>query len=826
MLHSNLYADIIIPVPIPQLFTYLINIDMVEKCKIGVRVIVPFGKTKIYTGIVRKIHSTTPVYNTKEIISVLDDEQIISDIQLKFWDWIKDYYMCTLGDVFKAALPAGLKLESETNISLKDDFDFADLTKNELSLAQALKIGKTTRIKDIQTDFDFNLIPYVKKLVDKGVITAQEKVNQKYKPKIDTFLSLSTDLLNETNLVKALASLKKAKKQSELLMNFIYISKYGSELFDGLKPSSEIKKSDFIKHSNGSSAMVKELVTKGFILQEKKEVDRIIIEKKEIIKSRELNKYQVKAINEINEFFQQKDVVLLHGITSSGKTEIYIKLIEEQLKRNKQVLYLLPEIALTAQIINRLRNVFGDKVGIYHSKFNDSERVEIWKKLNENSENSYQIILGVRSSVFLPFKNLGLVIIDEEHENTYKQYDPAPRYNARDASVVLAKFSGAKVLMGTATPAMETFFNAKSEKYAFVELNKRYADIELPEILIADTREARRKKQMKSMFAPLLVKSIENALQNKEQVILFQNRRGFSPFLECDTCGWIPKCEYCDVSLTYHKHNGNLVCHYCGYTDSATRKCKACGDMAMRSKGFGTEKIEDEILELFPQAVVARMDLDTTGSKNAYSRIISDFENHNIDILIGTQMVSKGLDFDNVSVVGIMNADNLLNFPNFRAFERSFQLMAQVSGRAGRKNKRGKVIIQTSDKKHPVIKNVIENDYSSLFFSQLEERRLFKYPPFYKIIVISLRHKDKFITDSASDALAVILKHIFKENVLGPEYPVISRIKNMYFKNIIIKIDKAKSAVKAKLLIHKSVESVKENEKFKYVNFVFDVDPM
>lgn len=821
-----IFADIIVPVPVPRLFTYRVGNNFADICIPGVRVIVPFGKKKFYTGIVRNVHSVEPEYDTKDIVSVLDDNQIISDIHLKFWDWISEYYMCTPGDVFKAALPAGLKLESETNISLRHDFVFNDLSQNELFLAQSLAPGKTVAIKDIQKKYDFSLIPIIKKLVDKNIINIEEKLIEKYKVKTETYIKLSPNLSDENNLIVALDSLKRAKKQSELLMSFLYISKYGSKLFDGLPPAQEFVKSKFLTHAQSTTAVLDQLISKGFIIQEKKEIDRINYIEKDIVISGELNSYQSEALEQIKENFRTKDVVLLHGVTSSGKTEIYIKLIEEQLNLNKQVLYLLPEIALTSQIINRLQNVFGNKAAVYHSKFSDSERVEIWKNLSANNNKSYQLILGVRSSVFLPFSSLGLIIVDEEHENTYKQYDPAPRYNAKDASMVLAKFFNAKVLLGTATPAFESYYNAKTGKYALVEITKRYADIEMPEIIISDTREARRKKQMKSLFSPLLINNIDSALKNKEQIILFQNRRGFSPYLECQTCAWIPKCEYCDVSMTYHKNTESLVCHYCGYTYKASRKCSACGDMAMTSRGFGTQKIEDEIKTLFPLARISRMDLDTTVSKNAYNRIISDFENFKTDILIGTQMVSKGLDFDKVSIVGIMNADNLLNFPNFRAYERSFQLMAQVSGRAGRKNKQGKVIIQTSDKSNKIIKFLIENDYQNLFNSQLHERKLFKYPPYYRLIVISIKHKDKNITDMAAENIAALLKNIFKDNVLGPEYPIISRIKNFYIKNLIIKIDRKNSPVQAKSLIMKAVDKTRESEKFKYVNFVFDVDPM
>lgn len=822
------YVDLILPLPIPRLYTYEVPYSLLSESAIGKRVTVQFGKKKIYTGLIHKIHGNKPDYETKKIISVLDIEPIISDLQFKFWDWISEYYMSSYGDIFKAALPAGFKLESETVVKLveKSDND-NDLSEKEEAVIDLLYDKKTCSINELEKEFDFNVLLSVKKLIDKNIIYTEEKVRNKYKPKTEKFISLSPQLDSDKAIAEALSVLKRAKKQTELLMNFIYITKYGSDKHGGLIPSPEIKKGDLLLHAETSTATLKSLLEKGYLIQTEKQIDRIAKYAKDETVNKQLNEYQIKAKSEIKSAFTEKDIVLLHGVTSSGKTEVYIDLIKEQVKKGKQVLYLLPEIALTAQIINRLKDIFGKDVGVYHSKFNDAERIEIWKNLQENnSQKSYKIILGVRSSVFLPFKNLGLIIIDEEHENTYKQYDPAPRYNARDASMVLAKLHNAKVLLGTATPAIESYFNAKTGKYGLVEIVNRYKDIQMPEILVADVKEARRKKQMKSLFTPLLHDSIKNALENNEQVILFQNRRGFSPYVECETCGWIPKCENCDVSLTYHKYTNHVVCHYCGYSYQAPKQCKACGAQAMTTRGFGTEKIEDEIKVLFPEAKTARMDFDSTRSKKAYHELIYNFENKNTDILIGTQMVSKGLDFDNVSVVGIMNADNMLNFPDFRAFERSFQLMAQVSGRAGRKNKRGKVIIQTTDIKHSVVKDVISNDYHNLFNMQLLDRQQFHYPPYFRLIQIGIKFKDSRVIDYTAKNTAQQLKTIFGSRVLGPEYPPVSRIKNWYIKNILIKIERTKSVYKAKRLIEKVVENIKEDSKSKYVQFVFNVDPM
>lgn len=817
------YANIILPVPLPKLFTYEIPKSLSTECSVGKRVIVQFGRKKIYTGVVKEIHTQKPDYETKNISSVLDSYPLISEKQFAFWEWIAEYYMSTIGEVYKAALPAGLKLESETNIILNSEMDYDNLTEKEELIIGLLTNEDSLSISKIEKETDFNSLPIIKKLVDKEIVTAEEWVKKKYKPKYEDYISLANSLKDEKVLSEVLNKLSRAKKQSELLMNFIYFAKYGSNNYGGLKPANEFLKKDLLKHSESSSSHLKALIEKGYLVLTKKEVSRLVVTKYENFEKKELNNSQKKALKEINENFDKKNVVLLHGVTSSGKTEIYIKLIEQQLKQGKQVLYLLPEIALTSQITVRLEKIFGSKLGVYHSKFNDNERVEVWKNLQNKK---YGIILGVRSSVFLPFDNLGLIIVDEEHENTYKQYNPAPRYNARDASVVLAQIHNGKVLLGTATPSIESYYNTKTNKYALVELFQRYKDISLPKIEVDNTKDAKRKKKMKSLFAPKMLEAIKETLEKKEQVILFQNRRGFSPFTECETCGYIPKCENCDVSLTYHKFSNHLICHYCGYSENASRKCKACESLAMTTRGFGTQKIEDEIKELFPLVKVARMDTDSTGSRKKYQKIIYDFETGKTNVLIGTQMVSKGLDFDNVALVGIMNADSMLNFPDFRAFERSFQLMAQVSGRAGRKNKQGKVIIQTSDSKHPIIKNVINNDYFAMYESQLQVRKQFKYPPFYRLIEIKIKHKKKEVVNEASNILANDLKRIFGKRILGPEFPVISWIKTWHIKTILIKLEKKVSHKKAKELINQSIDNVRLNKSFKSVIFLADVDPM
>jgi len=834
MPQTELFADVILPLSLPQLYTYQITNEYIDTVEIGKRVIIQFGKQKIYSAIVFKIHSEKPQgYEIKEILEVLDDVPVVNQIQLKFWEWIASYYMCTLGEVYKAALPSALKLESETMLALQNEDETREqpLDKDEFALYQEIKQQKKTSIKDIKSlKAGAKLMQITKSLLQKGIIKVEEELLEGYKPKYETYVKLTDELYSEVKLHEAFNQLTSAPKQLQILMTFVQMSGFLNEA-----NAKEVSKKELLEKAFSTQATFKSLTDKNIFETYKKEVDRLHTADATPLQPHALNEPQQKALNEINNKFAEKNVLLLHGITSSGKTEIYIHLIQQFLAQGKQVLYLLPEIAITSQIINRLRRIFGKKVGVYHSKFNDAERVEIWYNvIRQNNEkpddetqlqvNDYQIILGVRSSVFLPFSNLGLIIVDEEHENTFKQFDPAPRYHARDAAIVLATMHKAKVLLGTATPAIETYFNAQNGKYGLVKLDSRYKNIQLPEIILADLKEARKRKEMKSHFTPLLLSTMEEALTNGEQVILFQNRRGFSPFVECHTCGWVPKCEHCDCSLTYHKFNNQLICHYCGYTINNTPLCLACGDAAMQTIGFGTEKIEDEIPIFFPKAKVARMDLDTTRSKLAYQSIIQEFENGQIDILIGTQMVTKGLDFGNVSVVGILNADTMLNFPDFRAFERSYQLMAQVSGRAGRKTKRGKVIIQTSNPEHPIVTNVIANDYIDMYNREMTERQQFKYPPFHRLILINLKHKQQDVLDIAAEQFATLLRKIFAQRVLGPEYPPVNRIQNWFQKTIMLKIEKEKSVERAKQLLNNQI--LKMKPAYSGLQIVVNVDPV
>ncbi|MFP4023926.1 MAG: primosomal protein N' [Thiohalospira sp.] len=825
MSNTNVFADVILPLPLKQLFTYSIPESLKNQAKAGKRVIVQFGKRKIYAAIIHTIHSKKPTeYETKEIISVLDDGPIVNESQLKLWKWIADYYMCSLGEVFKAALPSGLKLESETKViynakNIENEI-FSSTESLVLDFLEKTNIAKVNDIANALNKKD--ALPVIKSLIDKKAVILEEKLKENYKPRIETYINLHPSIKTEKQLNKAFNSLKNAPKQLDVLMSFIQLSGKFMK-----KEPADVSQKALIKKSDANHQIIKSLIKKNILTEYEKTASRLDHSKTDSKEAKQLSLAQGQGFQSIQKHFEEKQVVLLHGVTSSGKTEIYIQLIQEQLEKGKQVLYLLPEIALTAQIINRLKSVFGNRVGIYHSKFNDGERVEVYQNvLKRDKKNHYDIILGVRSSLFLPFSNLGLIIVDEEHENTYKQYDPAPRYNARDSAIVLAQIHKAKVLLGTATPSIESYFNAKTGKYGLVELNSRFQEIKLPEIILSDTLKARKKKLMKSHFSPALLDSIKESLDNKEQIILFQNRRGFAPFLECDTCGWIPYCTHCDVSMTYHKQHNELVCHYCGYTINNPKVCKACGNASLATRGFGTEKIEDEIKIFFPDAKVKRMDLDSTRSKFAYEKIIGGFEQGKIDILIGTQMVSKGLDFDNVGLVGILNADNMLNYPDFRAFERSYQLMAQVSGRAGRKNKQGKVVIQTNHPEHQILQFVLNNNYEEMYKSQLLERKNYNYPPFCRLIYISIKHKKAEVVNKSSAQLAGNLKKIFGKRVLGPESPVISRIQNMYIKKILIKIERQRSFQKAKQLLEEQITHLIKMDHFKTIQISIDIDPV
>lgn len=825
MLKELKYADIIVPLAVPQYYTYKIPNELADTIKVGSRVTIPLGKRRIYTGIIRKIHNEPPdIPEIREIISMLDFNPIINPTQLIFWEWLSDYYMCTTGEVMKAALPSGLKLESETRVFPNEMPDYSILTPTEQSVLELINDVPGISIQKLNhTAGKKDLMPVIRNLVEKGVISTEENLKEDYKPKIREYLKLADEWKDEAKLTDLLNHIeKRAPKQVGIIMQFLHLRGFEKEDPEIVPKEALVKTSDF------SEAALTAILKKNILKPVHIETSRLTGNFPEVRQPNALNDKQSKAYLQIKDQFAEKDIVLLHGVTSSGKTEIYIHLIEEAINGGKQVLYLLPEIALTAQMINRLKSVFGNKIGVYHSKFSDAERVEVYQNLTgikKEGSPDYQIILGVRSSLFLPFSSLGLVIIDEEHENTYKQYDPAPRYNARDAAIVLAGLHKSKVLLGTATPSFESYFNAQVGKYGLVELTERYLDIQMPEIHVVNVREARRKKLMKTIFSPALIDEIDGTLKNNEQVILFQNRRGFSPYIECIVCGTIPYCINCDVSLTYHKASNRLNCHYCGYSIPNPHKCSSCGSNNLQTRGFGTEKVEDEITILFPGFKAARMDLDTTRTRKSYERIIEDFENHKIDILIGTQMVSKGLDFDHVKIVGILNADNMLNFPDFRSFERSFQLIAQVSGRAGRKNKRGKVIIQTGNPDHVVIRHVIDNDYKGFYSHQLAERAQFKYPPYYRLVKLTLRHKKLQVVTKAADMLAAELRKVLGSRIMGPEFPLINRMYSLHQKCIIVKVERDMHFTERRKLMRTAIGNVAAHEEFKSLQIVPDVDP-
>ena len=816
------YVDVIVPLPIASQYTYSLPLSLEESVEEGCRVVVSFGRKKFYTAIVTKVHTVSPEgYETKDIEEVLDSSPILLPSQLRFWEWLSSYYLCTLGDVYKAAIPSGMKLESETVVVYNDEFE-ADrpLADNEQRLLDLLCSDNEQCVTQLQRAMGVkNVLPIMKRLLEKEAIFVKEDLKRNYKPRTEARVRLANRELDEPGMMVLFNELSRAKKQLAVLMKYVELSGWAGRG----EYLQEVSKKLLLEKAEATTTIFNGLVEKGIFEVYYQEIGRLDKSEMARMEMNALNLVQQEAFQRIMENFRQKNVCLLHGVTSSGKTEIYIHLIQEALKAGKQVLYLLPEIALTTQITERLRRIFGKRLGVYHSKFPDAERVEIWKK--QLGEEEYDVILGVRSSIFLPFKRLGLVIVDEEHENTYKQQDPAPRYHARSSAIMLASMYGAKVLLGTATPSVESYFNATTGKYGLVELKERYKEIQLPHIERVDIKELAHQKRMQGPFSPMLVKEIRGALERKEQVILFQNRRGFAPMMECHTCGWVPKCKNCDVSLTYHKGLNQLTCHYCGCTYQVPRSCPACGGVELMSRGFGTERIEDDIQLIFPEARVARMDLDTTRTRSAYEKIIANFEQGKTDILIGTQMVSKGLDFQHVSVVGILNADTMLNYPDFRSYERAFQLMAQVAGRAGRKNKQGLVILQTKSPELPVIHQVMRNDYEELYYDQLAERQMFRYPPYYRLIYVYLKHRKESVLDLAADTMATILRSGLGDRVLGPDKPPIARIQTLYIKKMIVKVEQNASMAKVRDYLLAVQRSIIEDERFRSLIVYYDVDP-
>ena len=754
------YVDVILPLPLDGNFTYSIPEGMEDKVVFGKRLLVPLGKSKKYVAMAINVHDDAPTFECKPVEQVLDEQPVLLDEQYCLWKWIGEYYMAPLGDVFNAAFPAGLKSM------------------------------------------------------------------EKYKPRMELYVGLSEKYRNEQALHIATSMVQRAIKQEKALTTFLLLSHWGSLVGD--IPQEEIQsvtREELMNESHSTTAIIKALIDKGILYTYEQEVGRLNTSgEPHIDQIKQLSIAQQDAYNQILMQMLNKNVVLLHGVTSSGKTEVYIHLIQQALQEKKQVLYLLPEIALTVQIMERLHHVFGDRLGIYHSKYSDAERVEIWKK--QLSSHPYDVILGARSAVFLPFQNLGLVIIDEEHETSFKQQDPAPRYHARSAAIVLARMYGAKTLLGTATPSMESYYNAQQGKYGLVELKTRYKDVQLPEIQVVDIKDLQHRKMMNGPFSPQLLAAVREALRNGQQAILFQNRRGFAPMIECKVCGWVPRCKNCDVSLTLHKNINLLTCHYCGYTYPVPLECPNCGSTELKGRGYGTEKIEDQIAEIFPEARIARMDLDTTRTRNAYERLIGDFSTGKTNLLIGTQMISKGLDFDKVSVVGILNADSMLNYPDFRAYEHAFMMMSQVSGRAGRKGKRGLVILQTKTPELPVISQVVHNDYSHFYQDLLEERKVFHYPPFYHLVNVYLKHKHDKVCEQAGVELGQALRKWFGSRVLGPDKPAVARVKTMNIRKIVIKLENGIDQRKVREYLKFAQQQMAKDPRYGALQIYYDVDPM
>ena len=819
------FVDVILPLPLAGSFTYRLPASCGTEVQTGSRVEVQFGAKRYYTAIVVRKHEEDPQgdYEIKEVVEVLDAAPIVQSMQLKLWQWIADYYMCSIGDVYKAALPSGLKMESETVVEANPAFVAeTPLKEKEQQLLDALLLNPKQRVQQLLTKCGLKSgMHHIKALLDKGALSIDETLREGYKPKSEVHVRIAEAYRSEEALNEALQSLRRAAKQQQLLLKLIELTECEAPDFVVKK---ELARSTLLKESGMAAAVLNGLIAKGIVETYIVEVGRLNddAEAGETL-ILPLSEHQQRAFDEIKEGWTTHDVCLLHGVTSSGKTEVYIHLIKEQLEKGRQALFLLPEIALTQQMTERLRRAFGNRLGVYHSKFSDAERVEIWNR--QLSDTPYDVILGVRSSVFLPFKNLGLVIVDEEHETTYKQQDPAPRYHARSVAVMLAAYHKGKTLLGTATPSVESYYNAQCGKYALVQMTERFSQVQLPRIEVVDLKGEYRKKRMYGPFSTPLHDAMRDALGEGKQVILFQNRRGYAPMLECAACGWVPKCDRCDVSLTYHRNMHQLECHYCGNVYNVPLQCPKCGTQALSKRGMGTERIEEEVRHFFPAARVARLDLDTTRTKNAYDKILSDFQEGRTDVLIGTQMISKGLDFDNVHVVGIMNADTMLNFPDFRSYERSFQLMAQVAGRAGRRGQQGQVILQTKGVDLPVIQQVVAHDYLGLYADQAAERQLFRYPPFCRLIYIYIKGRDEVDVVHAAEAMAAAMHSCFADRVLGPEAPAVARVHALHIRKIMLKAEPTLGVARVRQCLTEIQQSLAGQGLLQKVMVYYDVDP-
>ncbi|WP_152267916.1 replication restart helicase PriA [Agriterribacter humi] len=814
--YAALFAEIIIPLALPKNYTWQIPYHLKDKAKTGCRVEVILGKNKKYAGIIKRLHGNKPVaFEPKDILNVLDTEPIVFEQQMKLWEWIAQYYMCSEGEVMAAALPSYFKLSSETILLCNEEYgdDFSALDNDEYIIAEALHIKKELKLAEVQQLLDSSHVyPVIKRLIEKNVCFVWEALKETYRAKKETYIVLNPVYANEDALSELMNNWGRAPKQLELLLSYLHLT----------KTEGEVTKSALLKKSGASDAQLKGLSEKNILWLEKRAVDRLRYLPLHINVDFSLTSAQQEAYEKLNALFVEKQVCLLHGITSSGKTQIYIKLIEQYVHQGKQVLYLLPEIALTSQIIRRLQKHFGGYIGIYHSKFSQNERIEIWNKIKSGE---LKIILGARSSLFLPFTDLGLIVVDEEHDTSFKQHDPAPRYNARDSAIYYAGLFEAKILLGSATPSVESYFNASQGKYGIVALNERYGGVDLPAIEIIDTKQIVRKDKSKIILSPQLKEAIEKSLERDKQVILFQNRRGYSPYQICAVCGWIPQCKHCDVSLTYHKLSNKLVCHYCGTIYPNVTTCAACGSYAFVQRNFGTEKIEEYLEETFPKAKIARMDIDSVRGKHAHDSLIQLFEQKRIDILVGTQMVVKGLDFEHVSLVGILDADSLLSFADFRVNERAFQLMEQVSGRAGRKEERGRVLIQVVNTKHPVLHFVQQHDYAAFFRFEIEGRERFFYPPYSRIILITFRHKLKERTSEAAQYFALGLQKELGKYIVGPAEPPVNRVRNQYLMELLLKIPKDTVFInRCKAFIKDQIVLLHQNKKFRSVVIVVNVD--
>ena len=817
------FAEVILPLAVQGTYTYRIPESM--DLKVGYRVLVPFGRKKYYTAIVVMTHDIEPQgYQVKEILALLDEGPILRHPQLKLWQWIADYYLCTVGETYKAAVPSGLKVESETQISINPDFE--EETPGELNDRERVILDFTNQRGKVQiteltnaTGFK-NVEGIVSRLLDKGAVHVAERVMDNYRPKTETCVRLTIERVDEQALHGFFDRVSRAKKQEQLLLAYLDLSQW----LQRSKPVQEVTQEALLKRSGCTQPVLAAARKNGIFEIYKREINRFELLGTGLVELPKLTEPQRTAYLQIHDSFKEKAVTLLHGVTSSGKTSIYMHLINDVLKLGKQVLYLVPEIALTTQLTQRLQRVFGERLLIYHSKFSDNERVDIWKKLLTASDPC--VIIGVRSSVFLPYSNLGLVIVDEEHDTSYKQQDPAPRYNGRDTAIMLAHMHGAKTVLGSATPAIDTYYKALNGRYGLVELNTRYADIEMPQVHIIDLKKAWKKHEMNGMFSLELIDECRKALGDNEQVILFQNRRGYAPMVRCKECAWIPTCVNCDVTLTYHRHVETLTCHYCGHTITLPTVCPACGNPTIEVVGYGTERIEDEIDKVFPGEKISRMDLDTTRSKASYDRIIDEFSQHKTSILVGTQMVTKGLDFDAVSIVGILNADTMIHFPDFRSSERAFNMMEQVAGRAGRKKKQGKVIIQTSNPSHSVIEKVVEHDYKGFYNKEIAEREQYGYPPFTKIINIYLKHKQDDVVLEMAVRYSNLLRQVFGGRVLGPEAPMVSRVQTYYIRQIVLKMELSASMTKVKKILRDLYEQLLAiDSRMRTTRLYFDVDP-